>query len=854
MKRFMVQFVVVLVGAVVLSSVAYASLANAGSVKFSPRPATQVVDKIRQALQKGQLEGVLKLIQENNLTVTQPLTGRSDSILHLVATGQHDEKVAVEVLQTLVMDDTVVDGQNASGMTALHYAVIGGRLQIAELLLVHSARPDIKDQIDKSPIDYARENQHQELVTLLQTYAMAHRRATGEQDTGAALVDAVEEGRHQVPDFLVDLNALALAGGIDPIVGRVDEMRMVLEALSQRRKNNPMLVGAAGVGKTAIVEGIAYLVATGQAPDDFRDKTFYAIDIGMLVAGTGARGALEERVQELLKFAEQNTDTLFFIDEVHLITGDEADGGVSIANLLKPALARGTLRTIGATTEADYRSHILPDKALVRRFMKISIVPPSEADAIEIALAARDHLAAHHRLEIADEAVVAAVELSYLLPDQNLPDVALALLDEAAAAQNNVIAGMQFGLRDLQAKISWREALLQRKKRNPEIRADLKQLKATRKQRQAGWEKATATSEQMTKVEADISAAELQRREHERQGNADAATVLKSETLPNLYAQRTALLHSGVLLRQHIAAVIARKLGIPVEKILKGKQGKIAELATHLREHIVGQDAALQAIEDTLIVSYAGLGDKQQTLGAFMLLGPTGVGKTFTARKLAEILFGDENSLIRFDMSEFMEAHTISTLIGAPPGYVGFGTGGKLTEAVRRMPHAVILFDEAEKAHPQFQNILLQILDGAHLGDRSGETVDFSHTVIVMTSNSDNIEHDFRPEVRNRIDRTLTFNALDRSMMDELVQKEVADLNVSLQDKEIVISLSDAAVQKLSRDGFDSEFGARPLRRVFRILVKQPLARLILKGELNGGGHYRIDLTTDGIKLTPAAE
>ena len=447
-------------------------------------------------------------------------------------------------------------------------------------------------------------------------------------------------------------------------------------------------------------------------------------------------------------------------------------------------------------------------------------------------MAARDRLATHHGLEITDNAVIAAVELAHYFPEQKLPDISLSLLDEAAAALNFDHGRVKLSLVDLLAKITRRSDALSwlSNKRKKQVASEVKQLKSKQEEQNTALEEHIDT--QLASVQDEIS---------ELEANADANT----KPLSKAYNKLKEKMRGKRLKVQHIAELISRKLDIPVEKILKTEQEGIANLEENLKKHIFGQDKALAAIAETLTVSYAGLGLEGRTLGSFMLLGPTGTGKTYTAQMLAEQLFGDERHLIRTDMSEYAESHAVSTLLGAPPGYVGYEQGGTLTSAVLRMPHAVILFDEIEKAHPQFQNILLQILEGARLTDRSGEVVDFSNVIVVMTSNSNDYTRDFRPEVRNRIDNILTYEALNPEVMGQLVQAQLSILNEQLQEQQVVIALGEGAVAQLSEDGYDPHNGARPLQRVFNQRIRTPLSKMIVRGELKEG-HYVIDITADG--------
>ena len=808
----------------------------------APRPSSDTVKTITDALIANNPNLVLRTMKNNSVGIFSLLTGKNENIFHLI-TSIADDSVSHSLLEHFLNEELAqeneADAQEAKthlgvvdsdGFTPLHHSAKHGNMQTTELLLLNDARANVRDSVNKLPRDYAAEEGHNELAEMLGTYAQAHGELGGNQ--------AGEEEEISVPDFLVNLNDYAIEdaayGGLDPVIGRVDEISSVLEMLGQRRKNNPLLVGAAGVGKTAIIEGIAGIIAKGEAPPEFLNKTIYTLDIGLLLAGTGGRGVLEGRVKEWMQFAKENPDTLYFVDEIHLIT-TESTGGIAIADLIKPELARGELRLIGATTDAEYRRHILSDKALNRRFMRISIEEPSKEDALEITFGARDLLTAHHGIEISDGAVIAAVELSHYFQEQKLPDVAISLLDEAAAAHSFGSGKKTILLRDIRDKIDRRSDSMpyMSNKRKKQTKEEIQQYRDLHGKGTKSLEKHIDT-----KIEA-LNKKMLKLEESEQEDGKQLSGLRKK--LHRLMGEKK-------LKAKHVAEIVSRRLNISVEQILKEEQGDIANIEENLTSIIFGQNESVEAIANTLTVSSAGLAGKGKPLGSFLLLGHTGTGKTHTAKKLAELLFGDEKHLLRFDMSEYSESHTISSLLGAPPGYVGFDQGGTLSSAVLRTPHVVLLFDEAEKAHPQFQNILLQMLDGARVTDRSGETVDFTNVIVVMTSNSDDYKRDFRPEVLNRIDNILFYNKLNVEIMRSLVQDQMKILNAGLLEKGATISLTEKAITLLSNEGYDPDLGARPLHRVFRQRVKLPLAKLIVNGEL-GKGDYQIDIKDDGVEL-----
>ena len=794
------------------------------SAMLAARLSSDTVKAIKAALNTP--TNALQILRDNSLTINSLLTGKDKTLLHLIAEMPDDSaslKALNYVLEHENAENVEFNKADSEGLRPLHSAAKLGKQQTLERLLINNAQTNLQDNLGKSPRDYANDREHTEVVRLLDTYAQAQGDFQDAQE---------EESTASVPEFLVNLNELAAAGEIDPVVGRVDEIMAVLEALSKRRKNNPLIVGAAGVGKTAIAEGIADLIVREEVPAEFLDKILYNINIGTLTAGTGGRGELEERVKELLQFADANPDTLFFIDEVHLIAAGSATGGVDLASLLKPALEKGQLRVIGATTDEEYRRNILNDKALNRRFSVIRVVEPSKKEALEITLAARDRLAAHHGLEITDDAVIAAVDLAHYFPEQKLPDISLTLLDEAAAALNYDSGRVKLSLVDILGKITRRSDALpwMGKKRKKQVSSEITQLENEQEEQNKALEEHVDT--QLTSIQDKIN--EL---EGDADADADADTDANTKPLAKLYNKLKKKLRGKRLEEQHIAELISRKLDIPVEKILKTEQEGIANLEENLKKHVFGQDKALADIVDTLTVSYAGLGLEGRTLGAFLMLGSTGTGKTYTAQMLAEQLFGDQRHLLRFDMSEYAESHTISALLGAPPGYVGYEQGGTLTSAVLRMPHAVILFDEVEKAHGEFQNILLQILEGARLTDRSGETVDFSNTIVMMTTNIEDPKTRFRPEVLNRIDSMLDYEDLNPEVMGQLVQAQLSILNANLQEQKVVVSLSEKAMAQLTEDGYNPEYGARELQRIFRRRIMLPLSKMIVRGEIKKGNY-----------------
>lgn len=643
---------------------------------------------------------------------------------------------------------------------------------------------------------------------------------------------------NEVPSFLINLNEMAELGKLDPVIGRSKEIRAVMEILGRRSKNNPVLVGSAGVGKTAIVEGLAEQIVKGGVPDVLAGKTVYSLELGSLMAGTKYRGDFEERIQKLLKFVKaQNGQVILFIDEIHqLIGAGRTDGAMDAANLLKPALARGELHCIGATTQDEFQKYILKDPALERRFRPVPVNEPSKEDAVEILMGVRDKMEAHHGIKISDEAVYASVFLSdQYITDKFLPDKAIDLIDEASSAMKIAAEAMPSHLVELEAELRSKRVLAQIEKDNKDLASEIEKLQTTFNGEKLAWENEVATLKTVSEVKARIDRLKFALETAERTQNYEEASKIKYSLLPEAEKQIQSHQHDWVLGQKHIASVISRQTGVPVEKIMKSKQENILKLEDFLKKRVFGQPEALHEISEALIASHAGLTAENRPLGSFMLLGPTGVGKTETAKALSQFFFDNDESMVRLDMSEFSEKHSVAKLIGAPAGYVGYDDGGVLTEAVRRRPYSVILFDEIEKAHPDFADILLQILDDGRLTDNKGRTINFKNTILLMTSNSKNPEMDFKPEVMGRIDAVLKFRALDNSIMRQLIDKQLRLLNERLKGKKLDLKLDTTAYHTLTEQGYDATYGARPLNTVFNRLVVRPLSKLILQDKLPEG-------------------
>jgi len=642
----------------------------------------------------------------------------------------------------------------------------------------------------------------------------------------------------EVPNFLINLNELASEGKLDPVIGRTKEIRAVMEILGRRSKNNPVLVGSAGVGKTAIVEGLAEAIIKGNVPDVLEGKTVYSLDMGALMAGTKFRGEFEERLQKLLKYIKEHaSESILFIDEMHQLVGaGKTDGAMDAANLLKPALARGELNCIGATTPEEYQKYILGDSALDRRFRSVPIDEPTKEDAIEIIMGIREKLEMHHGIKISDEAIFNAVFLSdQYITDKNLPDKAIDLVDEASSALKLSAEAMPAKLAELEAEIRSKKVYLQVERDNVEMRDEISLLENRFNEEKQLWENEVLSLKKVSELKNQLDRYRFELEQAERSHNYEEASKLKYSILPELEKELESCHHDWVLTTKDIANVISRQKGIPVEKVLKSKQENILKLEDYLRSKVLGQEDALTEIAETLISAHAGMSDPSRPLGSFLLKGPSGVGKTETAKAVSEFIFDTQENLIRFDLSEFSEKHSVSKLIGAAPGYVGYDEGGVLTEAVRRRPYSVILFDEVEKAHRDFSDILLQILDDGRLTDNKGRTIDFRNTIILITTNSKDLGQDFKPEVLGRLDGVLDFKALDKSVMNELVLKQLSLLNERISSKNVRINLDDTTLEYIAKLGHSDQFGARPLQSAFNKLIIRPLSKMILSGELNEG-------------------
>jgi ATP-dependent Clp protease ATP-binding subunit ClpB len=734
--------------------------------------------------------------------------------------------------------------------------------------------------------------------------------------TGKSVLEVMQEirGTQRVTDpnpedkyqalkrYARDLTELARKGKLDPVIGRDEEIRRVMQVLARRTKNNPVLIGDPGVGKTAIAEGLAQRIVAGDVPEPLKEKNVVSLDMGALIAGSKYRGEFEERLKAVLQEIEQAEGRIIlFIDEIHTLVGaGAAEGAIDASNMLKPALARGELRCIGATTVDEYRKHIEKDPALERRFQPVFIGEPHVEDTISILRGLKERYEVHHGVKIKDSALVAAAVLSNrYITDRFLPDKAIDLIDEAAARLRMEIDSMPSELDEIERRLRQleieRQAVMKdssedAKEKLEKLTKEIAELEEKRNALRAQWLSEKELIQKIRGLKEQIEETKLESEKAEREGDLTKAAELKYGKLLELrkrleeenerlqeFQSRRRMLKEEVD-EEDIAEVVSKWTGVPVSRMLEGETEKLLKMEERLRMRVVGQDEAINAVSDAIRRARAGIQDPNRPIGSFIFLGPTGVGKTELARALAEFIFDDENSLIRIDMSEYQERHTVSRLIGAPPGYVGYDEGGQLTEAVRRRPYSVILFDEVEKAHPEVFNVLLQLLDDGRLTDGHGRTVDFRNTVVIMTSNigsvhiqelleemekrpdaywvaddrsdaekelrrrvMEDLKSFFRPEFLNRVDEIIIFNPLSRELLKKIVDIQINRMKRYLKDKRIDIVLTEAAKEHLAETGYDPVYGARPLKRIIQKEVLNPLARLLLEGRFSEGDTLEAD-------------